>query len=67
MKKRFHNVWTLPKYTSLCELSTWPQEDLKELYKQCINGRTCYVVDFIDNESIGAHFEDVYNEEGRLR
>jgi hypothetical protein len=69
-KKRFHNLWTLPKYTSLYELSTWPEEDLKKLYEQCINGRSCYIMDadpYCAGYSTGAFFEEVYNEEGKLR
>lgn len=57
MKKQL-TLNDIGKYSGVDDVEKLSVEDRKELYKQCMDGRTCFLCD------IGKMFENAYNEDG---
>ena len=57
MKKKL-TLDDIGKYSGVDDVEKLSVEDRKELYQECIKGRTCFLSD------IGEMFENAYDEDG---
>ena len=54
----------IKKYTSMEEVMKLSQRQRATLFKQCLGGRICYVVDV--NYNHGSFFQDCFDSRGRF-
>ena len=52
----------VPKYTTVETVMGLTRRQRQILYKKCINGRSCYLIDV--NHNTGAFFEDCFDSRG---